>query len=578
MAKTKNKLVTVTINGEQITVPAGTTILEAAKQAGFKIPTLCHHPDLKPRATCRLCLVEVKGQRRLQTACNTPVREGNEIITNSAEVREARKTILELILADHPQDCLKCSRNQNCELQKLADEYQIRENPFVVSAKNLPLEDSNPAIVRDMNKCVKCGRCVEVCQEIQQVGAINTANRSLAYGISTAFEEELADSTCTYCGQCVTVCPVGALKEKDDTARVWQALNNPELHVVVQTAPAVRVALGEEFGQKPGSITTGKMIAALKRLGFAKVFDTNFTADLTIIEESRELLKRLKDKGDLPLLTSCSPGWINFIEKMYPELLKHVSTCKSPQQMFGALAKTYYADKAQIPAEKIFVVSIMPCTAKKYECTRPEMKSSGYQDVDVVLTTRELAQMIKQSGLDFAALPEAEYDEPFGVSTGAATIFGATGGVMEAALRTVYETVAGKTLEDLDFKMVRGLDGIKEATVDLAGKKVKVAVANGLGNAKILLEMIKAGKCKYHFIEIMACPGGCIGGGGQPFGATKADKEKRLESLYAIDKKSKLRKSHENLAVTQVYDDFLRKTLDIYAHELLHTYYSDRKH
>jgi len=577
-ANIKNKLVTATINGYKITVPADTTILEAAKQAGFNIPTLCHHPDLKPRATCRVCLVEVKGQRRFQTACNTPVGEGNEIITNSQAIREARKTMLELILADHPQDCLQCSRNQNCELQSLANEYQIRENPFVRSAQNLPLEDSNPAIVRDMNKCIKCGRCVEVCQEVLQVAAINTAHRSGDFCISTAFAESLADSPCVYCGQCIAVCPVGALKEKDDTAKVWQALNNPELHVVVQTAPAVRVTLGEEFGQKPGNITTGKMIAALKRLGFDKVFDTNFTADLTVIEESRELLGRLKDKGDLPLLTSCSPGWINYIEKMYPELLPYVSTCKSPQQMFGALAKTYYAEKAEIPPEKMFVVSIMPCTAKKYECTRPEMRSSGYQDVDIVLTTRELAQMIKQTGVDFAALPEAEYDEPFRVSTGAAAIFGASGGVMEAALRTVYETVAGKTLEDLDFKMVRGLGGIKEATVDLAGKKLKVAVVNGLGNAKVLLEKIKAGECQYHFIEIMACPGGCVGGGGQPFGTTKAEKERRLEALYTLDENSTLRRSHENPAVTQVYEDFLKKILVSNVHELLHTYYTDRKY
>ena len=574
---TKKKVVAVTIDGRQINVDEGTTILEAAQSAGVVIPTLCHHPDLKPRATCRLCLVEVKGQRRFQTACNTPVGEGNEIFTNTQAVREARKTILELILADHPEDCLKCTRNQNCELQSLADEYQIREIPFVRTVKSLPLEDSNPAIVRDMNKCIKCGRCVEVCQEVQQVAAINTAHRSLNYSISTAFEESLADSPCVYCGQCVAVCPVGALSEKNDTAKVWQALNDAELHVVVQTAPAVRVALGEEFGLAPGSITTGKMVSALKRLGFARVFDTNFTADLTIIEEGRELLQRLKEGSPLPLITSCSPGWINYIEKTYPELLPHLSTCKSPQQMFGALAKTYYVEKVGIPAEKIFVVSVMPCTAKKFECTRPEMRSSGYQDVDVVLTTRELAAMIKQAGLDFAALAEGEYDAPFGISSGAAVIFGTSGGVMEAALRTVYETVTGSTLEDIEFKMVRGLEGLKEASVDLGGKKVKIAVANGLGNAKNLLEKIKAGKCKYHFIEIMACPGGCIGGGGQPHGTTQALKEKRLEALYAIDKEAEVRKSHDNPGITELYEEYLKKVLNHQAHELLHTYYSDRK-
>lgn len=583
MGNTKNtkkdvQKVTVTIDGQQVVVPEGTTILEAARQAGIFIPTLCHHPDLKPRATCRICIVEVKGQRRFQTACNTPVADGNEIWTNNQAVREARKTILELILADHPQDCLKCVRNQNCELQKMASDYQIREVSFARTAKELPVESTNPSIVRDMSKCIKCGRCVEVCQEVQQVAAINTANRSTEYTMSTAFGEALADSPCVYCGQCIAVCPVGALTEKDDTARVWAALDNPDLHVVVQTAPAVRVALGEEFGWQPGTITTGKMVAALKRLGFNKVFDTNFTADLTIIEEGNELLQRIKEGGTLPMITSCSPGWINFIEKSYPELLPHVSTCKSPQQMFGALAKTYYAQKAGIPAEKIFVVSIMPCTAKKYECTRPEMQSSGFQDVDVVLTTRELARMIKQASLDMEAIQEAEYDAPLGISTGAAVIFGASGGVMEAALRTVYEVVTGQELKDLDFKDVRGLTGIKEATVDLAGTKVKIAVANGLANAKALLEKIKAGKCDYHFIEIMCCPGGCIGGGGQPFGTTMAIKERRMAATYEIDRGLQLRKSHENPAVKTLYKEFLKKPLGHKSHELLHTDYKNRKY
>ncbi|MDD2401330.1 MAG: NADH-dependent [FeFe] hydrogenase, group A6 [Clostridia bacterium] len=573
-----NKNITVTIDGIQTIVPEGTTILEAAKKLGIKIPTLCHHSDLKPGATCRVCSVEVKGQRRLKTSCNTPVADGDEITTNSKAVREARKTIIELILADHPQDCLKCVRNGNCELQKLAYEYQIREVPFERTVKDLPIEDSNPSIVRDMNKCIKCGRCVEVCQEVQQVAAINTSFRSGEFKISTAFNESLADSPCVYCGQCITVCPVGAITEKDDTDRVWEALDNPDIHVVVQTAPAVRVAIGEEFDMQAGSIGTGKMVAALKRLGFDKVFDTNFTADLTILEEGNELLQRITEGGVLPMMTSCSPGWINYIEKFYPELLPHVSSCKSPQQMFGAVAKTYYAEKAGISPDKIFVVSIMPCTAKKYECTRPEMRSSGYQDVDVVLTTRELARMIKQAGLDMGALHDEEYDDPLGTSTGAAVIFGATGGVMEAALRTVYEVVTGQKLENVDLKMVRGLKGIKEAEVDLAGTKVKIAIASSLKNAKEILEKIKAGECDYHFIEIMACPGGCLSGGGQPFGTTNAIREKRLEGLYNIDSSLKLRKSHENPAVNKLYEEFLEKPLGHKSHELLHTHYVGRKY
>lgn len=569
--------VNVKINGIPVTVPGGTTILEAAKKAGVKIPTLCHHPDLGVRATCRVCIVELKGDRRYKTACNTVVAEGNEIFTNTKAVMDARKTIIELILADHPQDCLKCIRNQNCELQDLAAEYGMREIPFTITAENLPIESNNPSIVRDMSKCVKCARCVEACQNIQEVCAINTAHRSAEFCITTAYDKDLSETTCTYCGQCVAVCPVGALYEKDDTAKVWAALDNKEMHTVVQTAPAIRVALGEAFGLEPGTVTTGKMVAALRRLGFDKVFDTDFTADLTIIEEGHELLQRIKEGGTLPMITSCSPGWINYIEKFYPELLPHVSTCKSPQQMFGALAKTFYAEKANISPAKIFSVSIMPCTAKKYECTRPEMRSSGYQDVDVVLTTRELARMIQQAGLDFEKLPEEEFDAPFGLTTGAAVIFGASGGVMEAALRTVYEVVTGQELEDVDFKAVRGYTGIREAEVDLAGTKVKIAVTSSLKNAKVLLEKIKQGEADYHFIEIMACPGGCVGGGGQPFRATAGIKANRAAGVYKIDCCLPIRKSHKNPAITEIYEQFLKKPLGHKSHELLHTHYTNRK-
>lgn len=572
-----NVIVNLKIDGLDVAVPQGTTILEAAKKVGIHIPTLCHHPDLGVRATCRICSVEVVGQRKLKTACNTEVGEGFEVLTNSKVVRDARKTILELILADHPQDCLKCVRNGNCELQSLAKQFGIDSIPFPIKKDIKAIEDNNPSIVRDMDKCIKCGRCVDVCQEVQTVAAINTARRSAEFEITTAFDMDLADSTCVYCGQCVAVCPVGALTEKDDTDRVWAALDNPELHVVVQTAPATRVAIGEEFGMAPGAIGTGKMVAALRRLGFDRVFDTDFSADLTILEEGSELLQRLKEGGKLPMITSCSPGWINFIEKFYPELLPHLSTCKSPQQMFGALTKTYYAQKAGIDPEKIFVVSIMPCTAKKYECTRPEMASSGYQDVDVVLTTRELAVMIRQAGIDFGALPEEEYDAPLGISTGAGVIFGTTGGVMEAALRTVYEIVTGKELPGIDFAPVRGLAEIKEAVVDLNGTKVKVAVTNGLKNARTLLDRIKRGESDHHFIEIMCCPGGCIGGGGQPRKTTHDTKESRMEGIYTIDQNMPLRKSHDNPAVKKLYEEFLEKPLGHKSHELLHTHYTPRK-
>ncbi|MDR1656956.1 MAG: [FeFe] hydrogenase, group A [Deltaproteobacteria bacterium] len=568
-----NVNVNLTIDGIPVTVPEGTTILEAARKIGIHIPVLCDHPDLKKRAVCRICVVECDGGGKLKAACANDVWEGVKVVTNSAKIQAIRKTIVELILADHPQDCLTCIRNQKCELQALAIQFGIKELTFpkadIASKPNI---DTN-TIVRDMAKCVKCGRCVEACQEVQTVRAINTAHRSLKYEITTPYDQELIEGPCVYCGQCTAVCPVGALYENDQTDKVWAAIDDPKRHVVVQTAPAVRVALGDEFGLPKGAITTGKMVTALKRLGFDKVFDTDFSADVTILEEGNELLHRLKNGGKLPMITSCSPGWINFAEVFYPDLVEHLSTCKSPQQMFGALAKTYYPQVSGVEASSITSISIMPCVAKKFEAQRPEMNSSGYQDVDVVLTTRELARMIKLAGLDFVNLPESPFDQVMGDSTGAAVIFGTSGGVMEAALRTVYEVVTGETLGSLDFDTVRGHQGIKNVEVDLKGTKVKILVANGLANAREVMESIRQGKCDATFVEIMCCPGGCVGGGGQPYG-NSAIKLQRKDGLYEADKQLPSRKSHENPEVKVLYDKFLGQPLGEKSHHLLHTHYS----
>jgi NADH-quinone oxidoreductase subunit G/NADP-reducing hydrogenase subunit HndD len=568
--------VSVNIDGKDIAVKEGTTILEAAKKLNIDIPTLCNHPDLDTKGNCRICIVEVEGQRTFSASCCTPVKDGMRIKTNTKRIREARKIIMELIISSHNSECLSCIRNRNCELQDLSNELNINKITLDKCIQNIKLDTSSPAIVRDPSKCIKCGRCIEICHEIQGVGAIFSTFRSTDMEISLPFERDLNDVECVYCGQCINVCPVGAIYEKDDTERVWEVLEDKNKHVVAQIAPAVRVSLGEEIGMEPGSIVTGKIVAFLKRIGFNRVFDTNFTADLTIIEEGNELLHRLNNGGKLPMLTSCSPGWIRYIEFFYPELLEHVSTCKSPQQMFGALAKTYYAEKQGIDPKDIVVVSIMPCTAKKAEAVREEMYDSGYQDVDIVLTTRELGRIIKESRIQLEKLPEEEFDEPLGISTGAGAIFGATGGVMEAALRTVYEVVTGKELENIDFTNLRGIKGFKESTIKIGDLEVKVAVVNSLSNAKMVLDMIKEGKCKYHFIEVMCCPGGCIGGGGQPIPGNNQVKIKRVEGIYNVDKHSKIRKSHKNPSVQILYNEFLEKPLGEKSHRLLHTHYIDR--
>jgi len=569
-------LVTLTIDGKQVTVEEGTTIIEAAKSVGIDIPSLCYLKDINVIGSCRVCVVQVERAKTLQAACVTPVSPGMVVHTNTPEVRASRKVTVEMILSDHPYECPTCPRNLNCELQKLAERLGIRKVRFEGHKEELPVDISTPAIIRDPNKCILCRRCVAVCEKVQSVNAIGPLGRGLDTQVGPAWSENMGDSACVQCGQCTLVCPVGALYERDYTEEVWRALADPDKFVVVQTAPATRVAIGEPFGIPQGSISTGKMVSALRQLGFDKVFDTDFTADLTILEEGSELLDRLANGGALPLITSCSPGWIKFMEEFYPDMAENVSSCKSPQQMFGALAKTYYAEKIGIDPSKMVVVSIMPCTAKKFECQRPEMNSSGYQDVDYVLTVRELARMIKQAGIDFRNLPEEEYDAPLGISTGAAVIFGATGGVMEAAVRTAYEIYTGKTLPNVDLEVVRGLDGVKEASVDLNGTTLNVAVANGLANAREVLDRVKSGEANYHFIEIMTCPGGCIGGGGQPIPTDTEIREKRLAAIYEADRNMPLRKSHENPAVKELYDTYLGKPLGHKSHQLLHTTYSWR--
>ena len=570
-------LTNVTINGRVIAVSADRTILEAAREAGIKIPTLCHHPDQAVKAACRVCVVEVVGHRLLQPACSYPVSEGMVINTATPAVREARRTILELMLSNHPADCLQCPRSFACELQQLANELNVRETPFPSRLRQQKTDQSSVSLRRTPDKCVNCRRCIHACLITQGIGLLYTAGRGRSTVVQTAQSAPLNDIPCVLCGQCLQACPVGAITEVDETEKVWDALADPTKHVVVQVAPAIRVALGEEFGGEAGSVVTGKLVGALRRLGFDRVFDTDFTADLTIIEEGHEFLHRLSHGGTLPMITSCSPGWIKFAEHNYPKHLAHLSTCKSPQQMFGALAKTYYAERSGLAPSTVFVVSVMPCTAKKYEAARPEMTSSGYRDVDVVLTTRELARMLKQAGIDWSGVPAGEFDAPLGISTGAAVIFGATGGVMEAALRTVYEVVTGKELGILDFTDVRGMAGIKEAAIPVGDLVVKVGVAHGLANARELMEQVATGTSPYHFIEIMCCPGGCIGGGGQPVPTTNAVRERRIRAIYTIDEAMTLRKSHQNLAVAKLYEEFLKRPLGHKSHTLLHTEYVPRE-
>lgn len=576
-----DNMITLKIDGKEVKVKEGTTILQAAKQVGIDIPTLCFLKDINEVGDCRMCIVEVEGRKGFATSCIQKVEEGMIVHTHSPAVMEARRVILDLILSNHHRDCLTCSRNGNCELQALAVKFNVQHIEFEGEMTSHKIDDKSPAIMRDFNKCILCRRCVAACKNVQEIGAIDCINRGFESCISTVGDNSLADVNCTFCGQCIEACPTGALKEKEYIKDVWRNLKNPEIYTVVQTAPAVRVALGEEFDMPVGTNVTGKMVSALKSLGFDRVFDTNTGADLTIMEEANEFIERFEKQKGLPMITSCSPGWVRFAEKNYPDLLGHLSSCKSPHQMFGAMVKSYYAKKYNVDPSKICMVSVMPCIAKKYECQREEMEVEGIRDVDYVITTRELARMIKQANIEFTELQEDKFDEPMGEATGAGAIFGTTGGVMEAALRTAADVLENKDLPKFEYEAVRGGKGRKEAVIEIAGKKVKAVVVSGLSNAKKIMNEIKEGKAYYQFVEIMACPGGCIMGGGQPIKSSKTQSEidvrkLRADALYSIDEKSIIRKSHENPVIKQMYEEFLQKPGSEVAHKYLHTHYSKK--
>ncbi len=570
-------MVQLTINNIKINADEGMTVLEAAKFAGINIPTLCHLKELAPTGACRICTVEVEGQRGLVPSCAFPVYDGMIVQTNSARVRRARKTIVELLIENHPQECLICVRNKNCELQDLAEAYGVREHRYVGETKSHAIDASSASMERDPAKCILCGRCVRVCHEIQKIGAIDFTQRGFISNVTTPYNKGLNISDCILCGQCILVCPTAALREKSSLKEAAAALNDKNKFTIVQIAPAVRATLGEEYNLPLGTDVTGKIVSGLRRLGFKKVFDTNFSADLTILEEAAELVDRIQNKKTLPMFTSCCPGWIKYVEQNRPEVLDHISSCKSPHEMEGAALKTYYAKKMGINPKDIFVVSIMPCTVKKYESARGELKEDIFPDVDVVLTTRELVRFFKLAGIDFNDLPEDNFDNPLGESTGAAVIFGTSGGVMEAAIRTAYFNITGSDLEILELKSVRGSEGVKEASININGLTLNVAVINGIGNIKPILDEVQNGNSKYHFIEVMACPGGCINGGGQPIHKRSEKVEKRTKTLYQIDSKMTHRRSYENESLKILYKEFFGEPNSNKAHEILHTKYFNRR-